>query len=204
MDGNFLEKVEKFKLPIALSLLGIVLIIGGIFASGLNEQVPSFGSKQKIKEYPKESLVQTQKTISVDVSGAVLKPGVYQLNEGARIEDSIKAAGGFSDDSNKEYISKYLNMAQKLSDGTKVYVPLDGEMTVNTSGGTSAAGASTQSKLNINTSSQSELETLSGIGPVTASKIISARPYQSIDELTSKKIVSKAVFEKIKDSLVTY
>ncbi len=204
MDGNFLEKVEKFKLPIALSLLGIVLIIGGIFASGLNEQVPSFGSKQKIKEYPKESLVQTQKTISVDVSGAVLKPGVYQLNEGSRIEDSIKAAGGFSDDSNKEYISKYLNMAQKLSDGTKIYVPLDGEMTVNTSGGTSAAGASTQSKLNINTSSQSELETLSGIGPVTASKIISARPYQSIDELTSKKIVSKAVFEKIKDSLVTY
>lgn len=207
MDGNFLEKLEKFKLPIALSLVGIVLIIGGIFASGLNER-DSFGNKPKLKnsqDFPKESMVQAQKMISVDVSGSVVKPGVYQVNDGARIEDAISAAGGFDSSANKEYVSKYLNMAQKLSDGTKVYVPAEGDPApVGAGQGESVAGSNTQAKVNINTASQSDLEALPGIGPVTASKIISGRPYQTVDELTSKKIVSKSVFEKIKDSLVVY
>ena len=194
MDGNFLEKLEKFKLPIALSFLGLVLIIGGIFASGL--------TKQKPKDFPKESLVQAQKTISVDVSGAVKNPGVYQLTEGVRIEDAIKAAGGFSQTANQEYISKSLNLAQKLSDGGKVYVPSEGEQ-VSSSVNSQVAGVSTN-QVNINTATESELDSLAGVGPVTASKIISGRPYQSIEELTSKKVISKAVFDKIKDQLVLY
>lgn len=203
MDGNFSENLQKFKLPIALSLLGMVLIIGGIFASGVNEQVSSYGSKQKSRDFPKESLVESQKMISVDVSGAVLKGGVYQLKDGARIEDAINAAGGFSPDSNQEYISKYLNLAQKLSDGSKVYVPVEGESSPAVQGGV-VAGSNTQVKVNINTASQSELEALSGIGPVTASKIISGRPYQKIEDLIGNKIVGKAIFEKIKDQLVVY
>ncbi len=154
------------------------------------------------KDFPKESLVQAaQKLISVDVSGAVQKPGVYQLQDGSRVEDGIKSAGGFNDSANKDYISKYLNMAQKLSDGGKIYIPAEGE-TVQAQSAGAVAGA--QSKTNINTGSQPELEALPGIGSVTASKIISGRPYQSLDELTSKKIVSKAVFEKIKDSITIY
>ena len=197
MDGNFLEKIEKFKLPIALSILGIVLIIGGIFSSGANKSKISSG-----KDFPKESLVESQKLISVDVSGAVKNPGVYQLKDGSRIEDGIKIAGGFSDNVNQEYVSKYLNLAQKLSDGSKVYVPLEGEQV--SSSQTTVAGTSNQAKVNINLSLQSEIEALPGIGPVTATKIISGRPYQSIDELLSKKTVSKAVFEKIKEQVVIY
>lgn len=189
MDGNFLEKIEKFKIPIVLSLLGIVLIIGGIFTSGLTRQKP--------KEFPRDSLIEGQKTISVDVSGAVLKPGVYQLDMGARIEEAIAAAGGFSETANGEYISKYLNMAQKLSDGTKIYVPVSGEV------GT-VAGTQTRNQVNINTASQSELEALPGIGPVTASKIISDRPYQKIEDLLDRKVINKSTFEKIKDLVVVY
>ncbi len=197
MLDNLTNKIEEFKIPIALSVVGVVLIIGGVLSSGLD--------KQKPKEYPKESLVQSQKSISVDVSGAVNNPGVYKLSDGDRIEEAIKAGGGFSEKANQEYISKYLNMAQKLSDGTKVYVPYEGEVSANTGGLTGVAGsASVQGKVNINTSSQSEIESLPEIGPVTASKIIAARPYASIDELLSKKAVSKSVYEKIKDSVVTY
>lgn len=195
MDGNFLEKLEKFKLPIALSSLGIVLIVGGIFASGLN--------KTKVKDFPKESLVESQKMISVDVSGAVNKPGVYQLMIGSRIEEAIVAAGGFAQTASGEYISKYLNMAQKLSDGSKVYVPLEGDPASDV-GSLPKVSAGQESTLNINTASQSELESLPGIGPVTASKIISERPYQKIEDLIEKKIVGKSVFEKIKDSIVVY
>lgn len=169
------------------------MIIGGIIYSG--------STKRSSQDFPKESIVDAQREISVDVSGAVVKPGVYKLKMGARIEDAIQAAGGFAPDSNREYISKYLNMALKLTDGSKVYVPLVGEKGSGVQGGISA---SIESKVNINTASQPEIEALPGIGPVTASKIISERPYRSVDELVNKKIVSKAVFEKIKDSVVIY
>lgn len=192
-NQNLNELLNKFKVPIALSLVGIVLIIGGSLVSGLNKSKPI---------YPKESIVDTQKEISVDVSGAVVSPGVYKLNEGARIEDAIAAAGGLADTANGEYVSKYLNMAQKMTDGTKIYVPTSGETYSGGVSGGSVAGVKNQ--VNINTSAQAELEALPGIGPVTASKIISARPYAKIEDLLTLKIVSKSVFEKIRDSISVY
>ena len=189
------DLIEKFKIPIALSLVGIVLIIGGLFLSKPDTK----------KDFPKESIVEGQKMISVDVSGSVNKPGVYQLDLNSRIEDAILAAGGFTELANQEYISKYLNMAQKLADGSKVYVPPEGETGASGGGqGGTVAGATVQTAININTATQVELEALPGIGPVTASKIISDRPYQAVDELLNKKIVTKSVFEKIKDQIVLY
>lgn len=185
------DKIDKFKIPIGLSLIGLVLIIGGMIASGL--------TKPKV-EYPKESIVSSIKKISVDVSGAVITPGVYQLDENSRVEDAVFSAGGLAENANGEYVSKYLNMAQKLSDGMKIYVPIAGEQY---SGGVSSV-AGIKSQVNINTATQAELEALSGIGPVTASKIISGRPYSKIEDLLTLKIVSKKVFDQIKDSLVVY
>ncbi len=187
---SFKDKIEQFKIPIGLSLVGVVLIIGGMVASGL--------TKPKV-EYPKESIVSSQKKISVDVSGAVVSPGVYQLDESARIENAISVAGGLSETANGEYVSKYLNMAQKLSDGMKIYVPKVGE-TVTVSNQSLPAGR----QVNINTATQAELEALPGIGVVTASKIISGRPYSKIEDILILKLVSKSVFDKIKDSLTIF
>lgn len=111
---------------------------------------------------------------------------------------------------NGEYVSKYLNMAQKLSDGSKVYVPFAGAEVSGPQAGvivgtTTLSGTNTvASKVNINTATQAELEALPGIGPVTASKIISDRPYQNVEELLNKKIIPKSTFDKIKDQLVVY
>lgn len=188
------EWLEKFKIPIALSVVGVVLIIGGVFASNLN-------SNKKVEDFPKESLVKTEKEIVVDVSGAVNNPGVYKLKEGARVEEAILAAGGITETASGEYISKYLNMAQKISDGTKIYIPVIGEsvsQAVNMSANQQVAGVKIVS---INTSTQAELEALPGIGPVSASKIINGRPYNKIEELLDKKIVGKATFEKIKNQI---
>jgi competence protein ComEA len=196
VEGKFWEKIEQYKVPIALSLVGVVLIVGGVFASGLN--------KPKQEKFPQESIVESVKKISVDVSGAVSMPGVYKLKEGDRVEEAISASGGFSDQANKEYIAKSLNMAAKLADGAKIYVPFIGDHTPSSAGISGVAGVSSQAQININTASQSELESLSGVGPVTASKIISGRPYQSPDELLSKKVVGKATYEKIKDMVTVY
>ncbi|TSC64020.1 MAG: competence protein ComEA [Microgenomates group bacterium Gr01-1014_93] len=192
-------KIEQFRIPIGLSLVGIVLIIGGMVASGIGR--PS--NQVKSQDFPKESLVAPQK-ISVDVSGAVNSPGVYELQADARVEDAIKSAGGFTDSANAQYISKSLNLAQKLSDGAKIYIPRVGESISAGSGlqtAGSVAGASAKASVNINSASQSDLESLPGIGPVTAAKIISGRPYAKTEDLLNQKIVSKATFEKIKDQL---
>lgn len=195
MEG-YRELLEKYKLPLSLSLIGLVLIIGGIFSSGI--------AKNSAKQFPRESIVSTNSDIvTVDVSGAVVTSGVYQLKKGAIIEEAILKAGGFSDQANTEFISKYLNLAQKISDGSKIYVPFIGEKDTDFAVSKGVAGVSNQ-PINLNTASQAELETLSGIGPVTASKIIAGRPYRKLEELIEKKVVSKSVFEKIKDQLVVY
>lgn len=201
---RFLPLLESYKIPLALSLVGAVLIIGSLTLS--ESKKPSSG------DFPRESITQGFKTLAVDVSGAVNNPGVYNLKDGARMEEAVKAAGGFSADVNQEYISKYLNMAQKLVDGTKVYIPFDSENITNKQSLRSddlrqsdVAGVATNAQqININTASSQELEALPGIGPVTAEKIISGRPYNKIEELVGKKVLGNALFNKVKDRLVVY
>ena len=189
---KFKELLEKYKLPIGLSLLGIVLIIGGMIFS-----------KSPEVSYPKESLIAKEKPVNVDISGAVVNPGVYKLKTGELVENAVHEAGGFSEAANKEFISKSLNLAQKLSDGMKIYIPFEGEAGGANSQGI-VSGANTQAQVNINMATQSELEALPGVGPVTAAKIISGRPYQKIEDLLNQKIVSKSTFEKIKDLIVIF
>ncbi len=178
--------IDQYKLPIGLSILGIVLIVGGIFSSGL---------LSKPKAYPKASLVDNHQTsqIKVDISGAVVNPQVISLSAGSRVEDAIKATGGFSEEANQDFIAKSLNLSAKLNDGQKIYVPFKGENAL------ALNNASQPSKISINSGSLVELESLPGVGPSTAQKIAQQRPYSSVNDLLTKKIVSKSVFEKIKD-----
>ena len=184
--SRFRDLIEQFKIPLGLLLVGIVLLTGGLISS----------SPQTQPQYPKESIVSSA-GIWVDVAGAVKNPGVYNLSQQSRVEDAVEAAGGFLEEANRDFVAKNLNLAQKLTDGGKVYIPFEGESIA----GAQVAGAKNQ--VNVNTASQSELESLSGIGPVTASKVIAGRPYQSSEELLERKIIGKATFDKIKD-YITY
>ena len=141
----------------------------------------------------------TQETkIMVDVDGQVLKPGLYSLKSNARVQDALIAAGGLSSNADRNAI----NLAAKISDGQKIYIPEIGEkpsaVTVANSTSVTSLNRAT-GLLSVNTASQSELEDLPSIGPVTAQKIISGRPYGTIEELLSKKVVGEKTFEKIKD-----
>lgn len=142
------------------------------------------------------------KKIKVDVSGEVLNPGVYELDEGGRIEDAIYVAGGMTEGVDKDWVYKNLNLAQKLIDGTKVYLPNKNRLE---NSSTTIMGVTTnQNSININTASFEELDKLIGVGPVTVQKIIENRPYQNIEELKTKKVVSNSVFEKIKNNISVY
>lgn len=196
---NQLDKLlSQYKYPLIFGFVGLVLLIGGVLASGV---VPkTFDKKGSFVAKEPASTI-----IKVDVSGAVASPGVYILPGGARLEDAIKAAGGLSQNADPDYISKIINLAQKLTDGSKVYVPVNSGSSLQIS--PQIAGVSAQQAggpININLATLSDLDSLSGVGTVTAQKIIDGRPYQQVSELLSRKIIFKSLYDKIKDRLVVY
>jgi competence protein ComEA len=137
--------------------------------------------------------VESERTLVVDVAGAVMRPGLVRLRGQARVGDAIAAAGGFSPRVDLAETSRTLNLAETLADGAKVVVS---ELGTQPSVGTAAVDG----LIDLNSADQAALEGLPGIGPVTAAKIIEAREQQrfgSIEELRSREIVGESVFEDI-------
>ena len=155
-------------------------------------------------------------TVVVEVDGAVRRPGVYRLAADARVADAVEAAGGYGPRVDTT-AAESLNLAARVADGQQIHVPARGERAAGgASGGattgTAASGAPAgggdtgpSGPVNVNTATSAELEALPGIGPATAAKIIAARatrPFASIDELRTRKVVGQATLEKIR-GLVT-
>lgn len=193
-----LSSLSKRQLAsVALFIIGFVLLSGGLIYS-LNSST----SKNDITFEPSsfQSPQANESKIAIDVEGAVISSGVYNLDSSARVKDALIAAGGLSSNADRNWIAKNLNLAQKLSDSMKIYIPFQGDNV--TQGSTGLVNSSSISNLiNINSATLSELDSLSGIGPVTAQKIVDGRPYSSLNDLITKKIVKSSVFEKIKDKL---
>ena len=151
----------------------------------------------------------------VDVAGAVRRPGVYRLPSGSRVGDAIAAAGGYAPRVDAG-AAGLLNLAAPIHDGDQVRVPSRDDAPASPAGGAGARGAGPDAggvaggagalgPINVNTASTSDLDTLPGVGPVTAAKIIAAREqalFATVDELRSRGIVGEATFGKIRD-LVT-
>lgn len=181
------------KLPLIIGTTGLVLMVVGLF----------FNSENKSNKTNKSNLSNTvviskPKIIKVDIAGAVEKPGLYEIPYDSRIQDVLISAGGLSPKANRNYISKSINLAQKATDGMKIYIPEESEA----SNLSSLSVLSDLSNLiNINVASLKDLDALSGIGPVTGQKIIDSRPYSATEELVSKKVISKSVYDKIKDKI---
>ena len=205
MDGEQLNDrlsliIRENVLPIALGLFGLLFLGYGFF---------SMGDKKDKQDILAEGGISTtaestpeEKFITVDVEGAVIKPGVYKLKADSRVQDALIAAGGMSDEADREKVAKGLNLAAKVIDGGKLYIPAEGDELM-ASNGSNVLGM-TSDTVNINTASPGELDALPGVGKTTAEKIIDNRPFGSVDELLSKKIVGKKVFEEIKDKVSAY
>lgn len=146
--------------------------------------------------------------VYVDVDGAVVRPGVYRLKDGARVSQAIDAAGGLT----AEADVTGLNRASKITDGQKIYVPTVGEQQVSIAEAGVDGGASASSGVggatglvNINTASSAELQTLSGIGPSMAQSIIDERTkngaFASVDDLMRVSGIGEKKLAKIKDCI---
>ena len=201
---NFKPFIKQNWLLLALGLFGLILFIYGLIAL-----LGSASNKSDLTFEPAKSAsdsAQLASNIVVDVEGAVVKPGIYTLSQGARVQEALVLALGLSEKADRNWVEKNLNLAAKLSDGTKIYIPRLGETQNGTtnvvqgvSSGTDVVGSN--ALINVNNASVAELDTLPGVGPATAQKIIGNRPYATVDELLSKKSVNSKVFSQIKDKV---
>ena len=156
-----------------------------------------------------EEKVDKSNRIVIYITGAIKREGIYELEENSRIADSIEAAGGLTEEANIEDI----NLAYVLEDGMKVHIPVKSEdineIQDNTNQyiakekSTSADLKNSTEKININTASQTELETLPGIGPSIALKIVSYRrengKFTKIEDIKKVSGIGENKYSKIKD-----
>ena len=188
---------------IAIGALATALVavgLGGwlIVSSGL----PQPAAEEVLDPFGDASISPTagaSEIIVVDVEGAVLRPGIIELSAGSRVADAVAAAGGYSATADLAAAAAQVNLAATLRDGQQIVVPVIGA----TAGGGSASGSG--GLVNLNTASADELDALPGIGPVTVEKIVAARgeqPFSSLDEMVTRKVLTNAQVDKIRD-LVT-
>lgn len=145
---------------------------------------------------------ETKSKILVDVGGAVKMPQVVELETDSRVADAISAAGGLKDSADTTEI----NQAAFLTDGEKIYIPEIGE--TNPSGwnpGDQNSFSSSLSKININTATSEELQTLNGVGPATAEKILAYRSsngsFKCIEDLKKVDGIGDKTFDKLKEQI---
>ncbi len=211
------KKLKKYYLEVFLLSLALVsTIVSGFLFLKSNYLISTNNDEISIKS-TRENLSNNQKLIYIDVSGSVKNPGLYKLKTDSRLKEAVDKAGGLDENADKNFFSRNFNLSRIVFDQEKIYVPsvwevqngffreteqilnfLQPVQPVQPAG--DFTNQSTQSTLiNINTASFEELDTLPGVGKVIGQKIINNRPYSSIEELQTKKIVNKSTYEKIKD-----
>ena len=198
-----MEKIKQYKKQIIIAVIAIILIGYYLFSNQkenvVTENLTDFTLQNTVQNEvinPEENI---EETILVHVAGQVANPGVVELKQGDRIQNAIEKAGGILETANLSNI----NLASFVEDGMKIYIPSVTENNeINIS---SQEEAVLNSKININTANQTQLEELEGIGEITALRIIEYRKqngkFKTIEDLKNVKGIGDAKFDKIKDDI---
>lgn len=170
----------------------VVLLIGGGVWFYRNYLSPSQIQVQGMKTNSQEKNNQSASQVVVHIDGAVMKVGVYRLNSGDRILDAIAQAGGAYLDADLSS----MNLAEKLKDGQKIFIPRK----IKEQNQTAKTGL-----ISINYAKAEDFDSLPGVGPTTAQKIIEHRkqngPFLKLEDLMKIKTIGKSKYEKIKSMI---
>jgi competence protein ComEA len=199
-SGSTKGWIERYRAVLFLSL--IVGILAGIVLFQTQWARPNGSILDSLTPAPSPEATRTPKPLQVYVTGAVQRPDVYALPAGSIVKDALLAAGGAAADADLVRI----NLAHSLADGEQVYVPRQGEESLPTRLLTAPAASVLQpgaSRININTAGETELESLPGIGPALAKRILEYReahgPFQAIDEIDNVPGIGPVLLEEIRD-----
>ncbi|HEL2056061.1 TPA: helix-hairpin-helix domain-containing protein [Streptococcus suis] len=209
---TYIESLKEYKWQIALpAAAGLLMATFLIFSqpaksdqTGLTDfpQTEQTSSSQEQTEETSTEVSEEPSQLVVDVKGAVEKPGLYTLEAGARVNDAVEAAGGLTSQADP----KSVNLAQKLSDEAVVYVASKDE-NISVVASTTASSAMSQeekstSQVNLNTATEADLQTISGIGAKRAADIIAYREanggFKSVDDLNNVSGIGDKTMESIR------
>lgn len=195
---------KKQKIIVVVLIIFMCLIIGYYFIS--KTQKNDYSELETIaeeKEQEEETIEEDK--IVVHITGEVENEGIIELEKGARISDAIEKAGGTTEEANIADV----NLAYSLKDGQKIKIPNineEDEQIIKEEAGEDIiieGDNKKEEKININTANQTELETLSGIGPSTALKIINYKKehgkFNNIEEIKNVPGIGESKFENIKE-----
>ena len=196
-------------------VLLLVLVVGGNFlrAGSGGGQASVGGRAEIIRPSALKAAPAPPRIVVVDVVGAVFRPGLYRLRDGSRINDAVRRAGGAKPKAALELV----NLAAPVADGQQILVPsrVSGGAAANAApgGGSGATGGASAGgipgvrggKLHLNSATLDQLDTLPGVGPVTAQKILDYRTqhgaFQSVDELDAVPGIGPSRLEQLKPLL---
>jgi len=197
---------------IGAAILILVIISGTIYIKQEKATEVNLGKAIELQETSASTLEdknaeEEPEEIYVHIFGSIKNPGVVKVRDGTRLEEAVRMAGGATDDADLDAV----NLAYKLADEDMVYIPRKGEQQLNPGkplpgvNTVKSASAKEKGKVNINTASQKELETLTGIGPKTAEEIIRYRnengPFKSIEDIKKVKNIGESKFNRIKEDI---
>ena len=190
---------------LAIGILGFVVSV-----YGFSVLVVSRNNNLLVSASSGELILQSNETppLVFEVSGAVAKPGMYALEHGARVGQALELAGNITNDADISFVDKQLNLAQAIRDGEKIYIPyfeqskaISSESSEIGSSASGTASSEVSGKVSINQATQSQLMELSGVGEKRAESIIASRPYQSLDQLIEKEVLTEKLFAEIEQEL---
>lgn len=176
------------KVEIAIIALAIIMIIITISIDRSAKPAESISIVH-------EKNITSEATVTIDLEGALNKPGIYKLSSSERLYDAIKEAGGFADNADIAYVHHELNLASFIHDQDKIYIPHKGEVLISIS--LAKITPLAYKSISINKATLNEIDVIPGIGKTTALKIIQNRPYSSLNDLVTKKAITKSTYEKI-------
>lgn len=215
------EYIEKYSIYVILGLTILILIVTIIKPNKKCEIV-----KETVTAPVKETKNVILKTIKVDIKGAVVNPGVYEVKEDSRVSDVIFLAGGYTESAN----TKYINLSKKVVDEMTIIIYTADEIKtyeekkevkeptqiecicpdtindacINESKQEDDTSLKEGQLISLNNATQEELETLPGIGSAKALIIIEYRTnkkFETIEEIKDIKGIGEAIFEKLKDKI---
>jgi competence protein ComEA len=156
----------------------------------------------------KEKSVETKAQLCevyVELSGAVNKPDVYCMEKTSLVIDVLKKAQGFSKTYAKRYVDRNINLAAQINSNSKIYIPFQDEIikenTIFDLKKINEGGKGSSSCVSINTASLEQLDSLTGVGPSTAAKIIEGRPYKQLSDLKNVSGIGDTVFSNIEKQI---
>ena len=184
-------------------ILACLIVAGSFYSFWQKTSVVENASSGEVSAKGANNIEEKSNEMVVYISGAVYKPGVFELSANARVFDAVVMAGGLTPDAD---VAK-INMAQRLKDGMHIHVETRSSLQEQGVGEIkrSVSKIKSGSKININTADKSQLDTLPGVGPALAERIVEYRQtnggFNDIEELKKVSGFGPSKFEKVKDKV---